>query len=400
MAREFKERVFGSGLNQGILICFRPPLSNTFYKALNPLEKELDLLGGLLFLWYNIFMMLNELFDLAVKKQASDIHLVVGRPPIFRIDGNLISLPKTEPMSKAWLEKSVFSLITATQKEKFVTSKDLDFSYEIEDGSRFRINLFYERDNICLAARIISSKIPDLEELNMPQIVYEMTRSRQGLILVTGPTGCGKSTSLASMIKLINSERTANVITLEDPIEFLFKSDKSIIVQRQLGTDMISFAQGLKHVLRQDPDVIMVGEMRDLETIAATITLAETGHLVLATLHTHNAGQTIDRIVDVFPPFQQNQVRLQLSMSLNGVISQQLLPKKGGGRVAAREILINTPAISNIIRENKIPQIKTAIQTSADAGMVTLEQDLKRLVEDDQVDEEVAEYYLQTLPKA
>lgn len=344
-------------------------------------------------------MMLNELFDLAVKKQASDIHLVVGRPPIFRIDGNLISLPKTEPMSKAWLEKSIFSLITATQKEKFIVSKDLDFSYEIEDGSRFRINIFYERDNVCLAARIISSKIPDLAELGMPQIVYEMTRSRQGLILVTGPTGCGKSTSLASMIKLINSERTSNIITLEDPIEFLFKSDKSIIVQRQLGTDMISFAQGLKHVLRQDPDVIMVGEMRDLETIAATITLAETGHLVLATLHTHNAGQTIDRIVDVFPPFQQNQVRLQLSMSLNGVISQQLLPKKGGGRVAAREILINTPAISNIIRENKIPQIKTAIQTSADVGMVTLEQDLKRLVEDDQVDEEVAEYYLQTLPK-
>jgi len=345
-------------------------------------------------------MNLNELFSLAVKKQASDVHLVVGRPPIFRIDGNLVSLPKTEEMSRTWLEKSIFSLITATQKEKFITSKDLDFSYEIEDGSRFRINLFYERDNVCLAARIISSKIPDLEELGMPQIVYEMTRSRQGLILVTGPTGCGKSTSLASMIKLINGERTANIITLEDPIEFLFKSDKSIIVQRQLGTDMISFTQGLKHVLRQDPDVIMVGEMRDLETIAATITLAETGHLVLATLHTHNAGQTIDRIVDVFPPFQQNQVRLQLSMSLNGVISQQLLPKKGGGRVAAREILINTPAISNIIRENKIPQIKTAIQTSADAGMVTLEQDLKRLVEDEEVEEEVAEYYLQTLPKA
>lgn len=344
-------------------------------------------------------MTLNELLKLAVEKHASDIHLVVGRPPIFRIDGNLVCLPKTEPISRAWLEKSVFSLITITQKEKFVTSKDLDFSYEIEDGSRFRVNLFYERDNVCLAARIISSKIPDLEELGMPEIVYEMTRSRQGLILVTGPTGSGKSTSLASMIKLINSERTANIITLEDPIEFLFKSDKSIIVQRQLGTDMISFAQGLKHVLRQDPDVIMVGEMRDLETIAATITLAETGHLVLATLHTHNAGQTIDRIVDVFPPFQQNQVRLQLSMSLNGVISQQLMPKAGGGRIATREILINTPAISNIIRENKIPQIKTAIQTSADAGMVTLEQDLKRLVEDGQVEEDVAEYYLQTLPK-
>lgn len=344
-------------------------------------------------------MNINELFEYSVKKKASDIHLVVGRQPILRIDGALGAIPKTEAFSRAGMERAVFSLLTASQKEKFTSGKDLDFSYEIEDGSRFRVNVFYERDNIGLAARIISAKIPDMTDIGMPQIIYEMTRARQGLILVTGPTGCGKSTSLAAMINLINSERTAHIITLEDPIEFLFKSEKSVIVQRQLGADMISFEQGLKHVLRQDPDVIMVGEMRDLETIAATITLAETGHLVLATLHTHNAGQTIDRIVDVFPPFQQNQVRLQLSMSLNGVISQQLLPKLGGGRVAAREILINTPAIANIIRENKIPQIKTAIQTSADAGMVTLEQDLKRLVDEEQVEEEVAQYYLETLPK-
>ena len=233
----------------------------------------------------------------------------------------------------------------------------------------------------------------------MPQVVYEMTRAHQGLILVTGPTGCGKSTSLAAMINLINSERVANIITLEDPIEFIFTPEKSIIRQRQLGTDMVSFESALKHVLRQDPNVIMIGEMRDLETIAATLTLAETGHLVIATLHTHNAGQTIDRIVDVFPPYQQNQVRLQLSMSLNGVISQQLLPSIGGGRVAAREILINTPAISNIIRENKIPQIKTAIQTSADDGMITLEQDLTRLLKDEIINEETANYYTQNLPK-
>ncbi|OGY88923.1 MAG: hypothetical protein A2927_00065 [Candidatus Komeilibacteria bacterium RIFCSPLOWO2_01_FULL_45_10] len=344
-------------------------------------------------------MNINDLFEIAVKKKASDIHLVAGRLPLLRIDGDLTSIPKSETVTRPLLEKMIFGVLTPNQKEKFLKERDLDLSYEIPDSSRFRVNIFWERDSMGLAARIISSKIPTMEDIAMPQVAYEMTRAKQGLILVTGPTGCGKSTSLAAMINLVNQERTANIITLEDPIEFLFKSEKSIIVQRQLGTDMMSFQSALKHVLRQDPDVIMVGEMRDLETIAATITLAETGHLVLATLHTLNAGQTIDRIVDVFPPFQQNQVRLQLSMSLNGVISQQLLPKAGGGRIAAREILINTPAIANIIRENKIPQIKTAIQTSADEGMVTLEQDISRLVKEKLIEKEVAEYFLETLPK-
>ncbi|MFA6304227.1 MAG: PilT/PilU family type 4a pilus ATPase [Patescibacteria group bacterium] len=344
-------------------------------------------------------MTINELFEIAVKKGASDIHLVVGKFPLLRIDGALSPIPKADQFSRTTLEKMIYSILTPAQKEKFIKERDLDLSYEIGDGSRFRVNVFWEKDNISLVARIISSKVPDMEDLAMPQVVYEMTRARQGLILVTGPTGSGKSTTLAAMVNLINKERTVNIVTLEDPIEFLFNSEKSIVVQRQLGTDMTSFQGALKHVLRQDPDVIMVGEMRDLETIAATITIAETGHLVLATLHTHNAGQTIDRIVDVFPPYQQNQIRLQLSMSLNGVISQQLLPKVGGGRIAAREVLINTPAIANIIRENKIPQIKTAIQTSKEDGMITLEQDLARLVDSKLVDEETAEYYLQTLPK-
>jgi len=344
-------------------------------------------------------MELEKYFSLAVKKQASDLHLVVGKPPILRINGGLIAIKETAEIDRAAMEKMVFSILTTGQKDKFLEEKDLDFSYEIKDKSRFRVNIHFEKDNVGLVARVISSKIPTMEEILLPQIVYDMTRSKQGLILVTGPTGCGKSTTLAAMIGLINEERTANIVTLEDPVEFLFKSNKSIIKQRQLGTDMSSFNKALKHVLRQDPDVIMVGEMRDLETISATITIAETGHLVLATLHTLNAGQTIDRIVDVFPPFQQNQVRLQVSMSLNGIVSQQLLPKTGGGRIAAREILVNTPAISNIIRENKIPQIKTAIQTSADCGMITLEQDLKRLVKDKLVDKEMAEYYMQTLPK-
>ncbi|MBT4122034.1 PilT/PilU family type 4a pilus ATPase [bacterium] len=343
-------------------------------------------------------MNINEQFKNAVAKKASDIHLIVDKPVMLRIDGELKPIKGTE-LNKQDVEKSILSLLTPEQKEKFLVKKDLDFSYETEDGSRFRVNVFKEKDNLSLAARIINAEMPSMDELSMPQVVYEMTRAHQGLILVTGPTGCGKSTSLAAMINLINSERVANIITLEDPLEFIFTPEKSIIRQRQLGTDMVSFESALKHVLRQDPNVIMIGEMRDLETIAATLTLAETGHLVIATLHTHNAGQTIDRIVDVFPPYQQNQVRLQLSMSLNGVISQQLLPSIGGGRVAAREILINTPAISNIIRENKIPQIKTAIQTSADDGMITLEQDLTRLLKDEIINEETANYYTQNLPK-
>jgi len=236
-----------------------------------------------------------------------------------------------------------------------------------------------------------------MEDLGLPPIVNEMIERTAGLLLVTGPTGCGKSTTLAAMVEKINSMRFANIITLEDPIEYIHKPNKSIIKQRQLGNDMLSFDSALRHVLRQDPNVIMVGEVRDLESMSATITLAETGHLVLATLHTHNAAQTIDRIIDVFPPHQQSQVRLQLSISLNGIISQQLLPKTGGGRVAAREILINTPAVANIIRENKIPQIKSVIQTSADEGMFSMEQNIKELLEEGLIEETTALAYLNNL---
>jgi twitching motility protein PilT len=228
----------------------------------------------------------------------------------------------------------------------------------------------------------------------MPQVVFDLTREDQGLIMVTGPTGCGKSTTLAAMINLINSERSVNIITLEDPIEFIFKPNQSIIRQRQLNNDMRSFPEGLKHILRQDPDVVMVGEMRDLETIATTITLAETGHLVLATLHTYSASQTVDRIIDIFPPHQQNQVRLQLSMTLKGIISQRLIPAIDTGLIATREILMNTPAVSNLIRENKIAQIKTAIQTSAEDGMITMDQDLKNLYKSRKISKEVAENHM------
>lgn len=322
---------------------------------------------------------LDELLTIAVQEQASDLHLVADQPPIIRVDGDLREIPDRAALTAADTEQLVFSILNEQQKAQFTEDRDLDMSYEVRGVSRFRVNLHYERDRVGLVARVISTTIPSMEEIAMPAIVYELCRLKQGLVLVTGPTGCGKSTSLAAMINLINHERRAHIVTLEDPIEFLYEPAQCIIKQRQLGTDMLSFGQGLKHVLRQDPNVILVGEMRDLETIASTITLAETGHLVLATLHTLNAAQTIDRIIDVFPPYQQPQVRLQLSLFLRGIISQQLVRKVSGGRAAVREVLLNTPAVGNLIRENKIAQIKMAIQTSADEGMFTMDQDLRRL---------------------
>ncbi|MEK7211980.1 MAG: PilT/PilU family type 4a pilus ATPase, partial [Patescibacteria group bacterium] len=262
---------------------------------------------------------------------------------------------------------------------------------ETKDGGRFRVNIFFEKGNMSLAARVISQKIPTMEELDLPAIAGKFTELPHGLVLVTGPTGSGKSTTLASMVEAINNSRDENIITLEDPVEYLFAAKKSIIRQRQLGVDMVTFAEGLKHILRQDPDVIMVGEMRDLETIAAALTMAETGHLVFATLHTWSAAQTVDRIVDSFPAHQQQQIRLQLALTLRGIITQQLMPKKGGGRIAVREILVNNPAVANLIRENKVAQIKTVMQTSAKEGMTTLAQDLKRLLKEDLIEKSVAE---------
>lgn len=333
---------------------------------------------------------IDDIFTTAVEKGASDIHIVEGLPPILRIDGELQKITGKSVLTAKDTLDICNSLLTDSQREVFEAERELDLGYEIEKLSRFRVNLHWEKGNAGLVARVISNKIPTMEDLGMPPITYDLIRLKQGLILVTGPTGMGKSTTLAGMINLINSERTSHIVTLEDPIEFVYTPKKSIIKQRQLGTDMMSFAQGLKHVLRQDPNVIMVGEMRDLETIASTITLAETGHLVLATLHTLNAAQTIDRIIDVFPPYQQAQVRLQISLFLKGIISQQLLPGANGGRVAAREVLINTPAIANLIRENKVAQIKTAIQTSAEDGMFTMDQNIKKLYGDGIISEETA----------
>lgn len=339
-------------------------------------------------------MTINELFKTATDQKASDLHIVVGRPPVLRIDGELKILDKLPIITREASEKMVFSILTENQRNKFIEKRELDISYEIPKYSRYRVNIHWEKDNVGLVARVISNEVPSMEDLGLPPVAIDMIDKTSGLLLVTGPTGCGKSTTLAAMIEHVNETRFANIITLEDPIEYIHQCKKSIIKQRQLGNDMINFEDALKHVLRQDPNVIMVGEVRDLETMAATITLAETGHLVLATLHTHNASQTIDRVIDVFPPHQQAQVRLQLSISLNGVISQQLLPKNDGGRVAAREILINTPAVANIIRENKIPQIKSVIQTSAEVGMFTMEQHIKELLNNNEIDETTALAYL------
>jgi twitching motility protein PilT len=338
---------------------------------------------------------IKELFQIATERKASDLHLVTGVPPTLRIDGELIALDDRKPLADKDIEQAAFSIISAEEKDMFVATKELDFGFEADDATRFRVNLYYEKGNIGLVARIISNAIPNLADLDMPKVVYDLVNLKQGLILMTGPTGCGKSTTLAAMINHINTTRTCNIITLEDPIEYLFKPEKSIIVQRQLGSDMLSFANGLKHALRQDPNVIMVGEMRDLETIATTITLAETGHLVLATLHTYSAAQTIDRIIDIFPPHQQNQIRMQLSVTLAGVISQRLLPKEGGGRIAAREVMINIPAVANLIRENKIAQLRTVIETNSKEGMISMDQDLKRLYGSKVISKDVAQGHME-----
>lgn len=340
-------------------------------------------------------MDINNLFKLAAEKKASDIHLLFGRAPILRIDGRLCDINEIvsdgnfSSLTANDLKSFVETMLSAEQKTQFFDKRDLDLGYQVEPY-RYRVNFFYERGNISIVARIVNDSVPTLEEIGMPPVVEQLLDLPQGFILVTGPTGCGKSTTLASMINHINSTRSVNIITLEDPIEYLFKSDKSIIEQRQLGSDMLTFSSGLKHVLRQDPNVIMLGEMRDLETISTAVTLAETGHLVLATLHTYSAAQTVDRIIDIFPPYQQSQIKSQLSSVLSAVISQRLLPRQSGGRVAAREIMINNAAIANLIREGKAAQIKSTIETNANIGMITLDKHIKQLYQAGEITRDVA----------
>lgn len=347
-------------------------------------------------------MDIKEILSLASSKNASDLHAVVGYPPIFRIDGELKDANKVlegeslPVISDQDMEAFKNALLPEKSRELLEKNKDFDYSAEV-DGLRYRLNFSFEKGHLKLVARTITDKEVSLEEVGLGKVVSEILGYRQGLVLVTGPTGCGKSTTLAAMINHINSTKKANIVTLEDPIEYVFKPKKSLISQRQLGDDMLSFSSGLKYVLRQDPNVIMLGEMRDLESISAALTIAETGHLVLATLHTYSAAQTIDRIIDIFPPHQQDQVKSQLSMVLRAVISQRLLPKNGGGRVAVREILLNNSAVANLIREGKIAQINSVIETHSSSGMVTLSNDLKRLYEQGLIDHETAKNYLRDL---
>jgi twitching motility protein PilT len=320
---------------------------------------------------------LRELLMLTIEKKASDLHLTENTSPILRIDGRLTlaDLPK---LTREDTKRLIYSVLTNEQKEIFEKNWELDLSVAMVGMDRFRVNVHIQRGSIEAAFRRIPLIIPKMEDLGLPPIVAELAKKPNGLVLVTGPTGVGKTTTMAAMINLINTERQDMIVSIEDPIEFLHTNKRSIIKQREVYADTKSFAEALRHALRQDPDVIFVGEMRDLETISTALTAAETGHLVLATLHTPDAPQTVERIIDVFPPFQQQQVKLQLADCLQGVVSQLLLPRASGvGRVAATEIMIGTPAIRNLIREQEIEQMPTLIQTGHQYGMCTMDKCLK-----------------------
>jgi twitching motility protein PilT len=333
------------------------------------------------------------LLEEVVKRDASDLHLQVGLPPMIRIDGALSPVQGQQPLNEDTMEALVFSLLDEDQKQILLRDKEFDFSFAFGDLGRFRVNAFHERGNVAAALRLIPSEIRTLEQLGMPPVMSKFTEYPRGLVLVTGPTGSGKSTTLAALIDKINTEKAVHIITVEDPIEYTHHSKRSVIAQREVHYDTFSFSAALRSSLREDPDVVLIGEMRDLETIAAAITIAETGHLVFATLHTNSASQSIDRMVDVFPPHQQPQVRAQLGNMLMAICSQRLVPALSGGRIAAAEILIATPAVRNIIREGKNYQLEAVIQTGAEHGMQSMDRTLVNLVHGGVISYEEARNY-------
>ncbi len=323
---------------------------------------------------------IRELLDLVVKNDASDLHLTTGVPPTLRIDGRLMPIEGKSALSSEQVQNLVFSFMTQDQRERLIQKKELDFSFSYAEKIRFRSNVFYEKGHIAAALRSIPTKIRTIEELSLPPVLEKFALASQGFVIIAGPTGHGKSTTLAAIIDHINRNRAEHIITIEDPIEYLFGDNKSIIQQREVYSDTLSFSRALRSVLREDPNVVLIGEMRDLETIEAGLTIAETGHLVFTTLHTNNAAETADRIIDVFPPHQQQQVRSQLANVLLGVISERLIPRVGGGRVPAVEIMLANSAVRNVIREGKTYQLPNIISTSVSEGMINLDKVLADLV--------------------
>lgn len=327
---------------------------------------------------------MTSYLDITETRGASDLHFSVGYPPLLRIDSVLQRLG-SEPLQNKRAEELFKTIVSEKQWQEYIEKRELDFSFQNKSGTRFRVNYYFEKGNYAAALRLIPSKIKTVNELGLPPMLSDFAKLPHGLVLVTGPTGSGKSTTLAALIDEINHSYAKHIITIEDPIEYVYQPSKALIDQREVGKDTLSWTNALKYVLRQDPDVVLVGEMRDLETIAASVTVAETGHLVFATLHTNSAAQTVDRIIDVFPEHQQAQMRSQLAVVLQGIISQRLIPLSGGGRKAAIEILLGNSAVRNTIREGKTYQIDNLIQTSADAGMISLEKSLADMVKKGEV---------------
>jgi twitching motility protein PilT len=338
-------------------------------------------------------MNIKELLQIAIESKASDLHLVVGNPPTLRIDGNLVPLTDRGILTTEMIEEMTWQIVNPEQKEILLANLELDFSFEVKDKVRFRVNAYNQRGTLAVSLRLIPFEIKGIDDLNLPKICHEFAGLKQGFVLVTGPTGQGKSTTIAAILNEINQKRAEHIITIEDPVEFVLPKGKSLVSQREIHQDTHSWSIALKSVLREDPNIVLVGEMRDYETISAALTIAETGHLVFSTLHTNSAAQTVDRIVDVFPENAKSQVRIQLASTLEAVFSQRLLPGLTGGRVLAGEIMVATPAIKTAIREGKTHLIDNIIQTSAELGMVPLDTDLAQLVNSGKISLETAQLY-------
>ncbi len=336
---------------------------------------------------------IQNLLQLTIDRGASDLHLQVGQPPCLRIHGELSFVTGENPLSEEEVERLLFSLLQPEQKELLINNKEIDFSFELAGKGRFRVNVYHQKGTLAGALRFVPLKIREIDELGLPKICHEFARLKQGFVLVTGPTGHGKSTTLAAIIKKILAERSCNVITIEDPVEFVFESKRALVSQRELNLDTHSWAAALRSALREDPDVVLIGEMRDYDTIAAALTIAETGHLVFSTLHTNSASQTVDRIIDAFPEEGKSQVRMQLATSLEAVLSQRLIPQAGGGRVLAYEVMVASPAVRTAIREGKTHMLDNIMQTSGALGMSTLESCLVRLVQEGKISLENARLF-------